>query len=231
MHPKARYIRLSLIQALGILCLIGALQVARGQNPVDSVTVESPAPPRLQGFLSSFGSISAAAGIDPLLEASLPEGVKEVRIWIGGGYLVPQVMNRIMIRDGRVGGERYFYWSLSPSEEGRRKSIDQLSNQIEDECDAMTHSESYLVCRIRIKDPSGWTGAYAYADELGIWTMPDEWDLPGETYLTLDGTYVTIELRDQGSYRVYQYDAFLGPEPSDEAQAVDRIVSAINAVR
>ena len=70
-----------------------------------------------------------------------------------------------------------------------------------------------------------------YAEKEGIWTIPDEWDLPGETYLALDGAYVTIELRDQSSYRVYQYDAFSNPESTDEAQSVHKIVRAINAVR
>ena len=231
MRSKARYIWLSLIQACGMLCLIGVYQVAIGQNPTDSVMVELPEPPRLRGFLSSSGSISAAAGLNPLLEASLAEGVKEIRIWIGGGYVVPEVMNRIMIQNGRVGGERYFYWPLSPSEEDSRKSIDELSNQLENDCDALTWNESYLVCRYRIEDTTGWSGAYTNAEEEGIWTIPDEWDLPGETYLALDGAYVTIELRDQSSYRVYRYDAFPNPELSDEAQSVHKIVRAINAVR
>src|SRR5690625_5157053 len=112
MRSKARYIWLSLIQACGMLCLIGVYQVAIGQNPKESVMVELAEPPRLRGFLSSFGSISAAAGIDPLLETSLPEGVKELRIWIGGGYVVPEVVNRIMIQNGRPDDARDFAWRL-----------------------------------------------------------------------------------------------------------------------
>src|SRR4051812_7729312 len=63
-----------------------------------------------------FDSVVVSARLSRLRSSALPEGQREVRIWVGGGFTAPQDLYRFVDDRGQVSGELVRYWGVRPAD-------------------------------------------------------------------------------------------------------------------
>lgn len=178
--------------------------------------------------------VLAAADLRPLRTMRLPEGEREVRIWVDVAIAAPNELYRFRIVGDSVRGEMVRHWPAPPPDRdsGERPgetSHDLMLYGLRGSCTRFRRQASYGACRSVFARQPDWATVLDSLDSAGLWVLPDESTLPGESRLVLDGWGMIVELRAGESYRSYRYsnpDAQPWPEA---AQAV-RIVRALGAI-
>lgn len=195
-----------------VLLLLACTQVPRDQ------TISSPAAhsrkfeadTTLRGWTAS-DSAALALGLGMLRQASLPDGTQEVRIWTGLALGVPHNLLRLTRRGGRVEGLKALYWSLesghpNPGTGADPVPIDAIVRyHIAGRCGPPKRVGGVEACQVHFTQRPDWRALWDSLEALGVWTLPDQDDLPRDSLLTLDGWAMTVEVRDGGSYRSYAY--------------------------
>jgi hypothetical protein len=145
-----------------------------------------------------------------LIQAKLPKGVKEIRAVIYSGYLYPQYLFRLIIDGSIVQGNLYAFWpsALNDDEDGREIEIDSLiETMVERNCKDGKFNRAYIsTCRYCFDDQYDWSDVIKKLEELKIWTLPNESELPKLDYFVLDGDGISVDLRSEDHYRSYSYD-------------------------
>jgi hypothetical protein len=164
---------------------------------------------------AAFGDpYTEAAGLRPLRLQAVPDGTREMRVWVGGGLGWPQALYRLTERGGRASGEYIRYWLLDNHDPVGADSATFAALMRYHErgrCELVPVGRFAEACRAIFQREPDWGAVWRVADSLGVWTLPDASTLPevvgphGERTVTLDGWGITVELRDATSYRTWHY--------------------------
>jgi hypothetical protein len=191
---------------LTAVCLSGSTALAQGVKPAkcafSAPPLDRPAPVLL--------------GWSDLEHDRLPPGVyREVRIHTGVAIAVPDYSLRLSDRGERVTGAILVHWPGVDYErvggdpgcqEWHEAERRHLSQQV-----AQSHREHYRCsgvkvvprvegCTITFAAEPDWAEMLRQAESLGVWSL-DSLSRP----LGLDGSSVSVEVRDQTGYRRYNY--------------------------
>ncbi len=184
--------------------------------------------------IDEFDAVVKAASLAPLRSEVLPRGQREIRIWIGGGIGYPQDFYRIIDRQGHISGSLFYYWPSFPPDtsQGERPGEtfgDIVAYHLRGRCEKFRRVETTTVCVARFTKPPDWRTILRIAEAAGLWSLPDESTLPRDDIIALDGWGITVELRNDPSYRTYRYD---NPDAHKwpEAKQASEIAAAIQSV-
>jgi hypothetical protein len=185
-------------------------------------------------YYRTIDRVNEAAALLPLHTTELPEGDREVRIWIDHGIGSPHQLYRL-IDNGAVSGELVLHWRAPPPDSASGDRVGETSHDLmlymlEGRCEGFRRAADTGVCRARFTRPPDWAAALAQAEASDLWTLPDEADLPDEGYVTVDGWGLVVELRDGAEYRAYYYgNPDLRPDQPEAVRAVE-IAEAVREV-
>jgi hypothetical protein len=189
--------------------------------------------------------VARAAGLDPLAQATLPDGVVEVRLWASTWRYVRQPMLRLRrSARGVVTGELYSVYdadyATSADAEGRA-----FRRWLRSDCRQAYLGERMGACRARFVHEPRWDALYRRFEALGLLTLPDQDDLPRpeagtdctavpdepcelEYIVVTDGSGMEVEVRQGSAYRTYAYDSN-GAQGRDQAK-VDAAFAILDEV-
>ena len=155
-------------------------------------------------FLLRFTDDRArVAQIGILEELPIPEGQREIRIWIGFGILRIERMLRLRVgADGEVTGDVINSFRISdlPAEDAQELRAGILKG-----CADWKQGTETETCISRFRWRQNWSCIYRRLIDLGIDQLPDESRLPEPEFDVNDGVAMVVEIRDGGRYRAYQY--------------------------
>ena len=185
-------------------------------------------------YFWDFDRVATAAQLRPLRAVTLPEGRREVRIWIGGGIGYPQELYRFTDDGRRVRGEYILYWPAPPADTSEGETPGETFHEImilgqAGRCGGFRRSADTGICRALFTREPDWRAVLQRAEAGGLWTLPDESTLPGNVPMVLDGTSMTVELRDGRTYRAYQYDV-PNRRGAPESERITEIARSLNAI-
>jgi hypothetical protein len=195
---------------IGVLTLIAVAAPAKGgaQNAPTSLGRSPTRSSFAPLYVASLDPVVRAAGLEPLRTTQLPAGSREVRLWLGGGLVWPQDLYRVVSRNGRVTGEWYRYWySPAPdSMSGLTVPFGMLVRPgLSGQCVSIRTRGDAETCEVRFSREPDWSALLQQMSEAGVWTLPDETELPSDSIVVFDGWVLTVELRDGKQYRAYNF--------------------------
>lgn len=201
----------ALVLAFGAMAL--ACRPVAPSLPAAPVAVFGGQPSGIRDWINvhTYDRVTAAAKLPPLRMTMLPAGVREVRIWIGGGIGYPQDFYRFSIdRKGGVTGALVFYWPAPAPDTAGGERPGETSHELmihdrAGSCGTFQRLADMGVCTALFTAPPRWSDVLRRAEAAGLWTLPDESTLPSDGSITDDGWGMTVELRDGSHYRAYRY--------------------------
>ena len=186
--------------------------------------------------------VARAGGHRPLREVSRRSGAPEIRIALHGGIGLPNevvVLRRIR---ARATGEVWLWWGPFGATDGDRSDREQwrrhageygcpqarwrLSTTI---AEGRSDTTSVLFCRATLRPAPDWTRLWERLDSLGVWSLPDQAELPRTPWIVLDGITVTVEAFDGVRYRLYSH-ANPNPRWSAESTRARGIIDALDDI-
>jgi hypothetical protein len=182
-----------------------------------------------QPFLLQFiDSAAQTAGIGSLKDTNVPEGNREIRIWIGFGIFAPEKMLRLQVTStGSVIGHVLVHYKSDLSYMGD----DQVTfrKEIAENCTDLRRGSEQETCLSTFSRNPNWQNIYKKLVRLGVETLPDESTLPPPEIEVNDGVCVLVELRDSAHYRAYEYcNPFARKGP--EAAAATKLIGTVSKV-
>jgi hypothetical protein len=182
--------------------------------------------------------VAARVSAIPALRASaLPPGAREMRFWIGGGRVVPDLMLRLMRSGDSVLGQVMLYWNtMSMDDSLDLAAAEAYSHQArhEPECNVLHYGRdstddevrNWITCVGPPTADARWRTLWRRLDSLGVWTLPDQSEVPQyKDLVSLDGTGLQVELRDGPRYRTYGHYKF---SPAPESATAARIIDLVS---
>lgn len=181
-------------------------------------------------FLLQFThAASAAAGIGKLQDTPLPEGRREIRVWMGFGVLRVDRMLRLQLApSGAVKGSVLVHYKNDLSDLDPEDAAD-FRRSVRLGCRNFKVGTESNSCEATYRRSPIWRSVYRKLSRLGIATLPDESSLPPPELEVTDGSAMVVEIRDGAHYRAYEYSnpwARKGPE----AAAAEAIMQAVATV-
>lgn len=157
-------------------------------------------------YFREFDAVAASARLTPLRTEVLKPGEREVRIWIGGGFGYPQNLYRFVERRGVIHGTLIRHWPTGEYGDPPGETFDDLLRYDERaHCRNFRKAESMTTCEALFTTAPDWRTVLESAMRHGLWTLQDPPNLPSDRTVVTDGSAITVELRDGGAYRAYQY--------------------------
>ena len=164
-------------------------------------------------FAEHIDHLAAAVGLQPLRTDSEWHADRELRMWIGFGFLEPQRLVRLMATEAGVTGQYLLWWfpedpasASAGNQDSTRGSSAEFYAWIRRtfDCGAHKRGRRHEYCEVSVPD-SAWTRVLHRLDSLGVMHLPDETALepplrPGE-----DGMTLVVEARTRERYRTYSY--------------------------
>lgn len=187
--------------AMFVFIVCSALQGCAGRSPL----LRDEAPIALPFLLKYTDPATRSMKIALLRESNLPAGAKEVRIWSGFGTVHPDFMLRFQIgTDGALTGTLLAY-AMTEQDPDDKKYNQWLRSVFEAMCSTIQRDEGMDSCAADASLEIHWKTIYQKLVALGVWTLPDESELPKPLYDMSDGSSFVVELRDGKGYRAYEY--------------------------
>jgi hypothetical protein len=221
---------------LSISVLSCSARFSSAQTPVVPDTAQLAAIWR-SVYYPTFDSVVVSAGLSRLRSSTLPEGHREVRIWVGGGFTAPEDLYRFVDDRGHVSGELVRYWGvrLGGSTDGSERrpgetTDDLVLYSLRGSCSRYSTSARKNTCRADFSRSPDWAGVLKRTEALGLWTLPDQSSLPYDGMLVQDGWSITVELRAGSRYRAYQYNNPDVRKQSPEGASAVAIRAALGAI-
>ena len=178
-------------------------------------------------FLLQFThGASEAAGIGELKEVPLPDGEREIRIWVGFGVLRTDHMLRLQADSfGNVHGEVLAHYRNDLSDMEPQDAAEFRRSVLEG-CKNPREGHDSNVCTVAYRRTPNWQSIYKKLVALGVLTLPDESALPPPELDVTDGIAMVVEIRDGSQYRAYEYsNSWARKEP--EAVAATEILQVV----
>ena len=164
----------------------------------------------LRGWTAS-DSAALALGLGLLRRTPVPKGTQEIRIWTGLALGVPHDLLRLTRRGNRVEGNKAWYWfveSVQDDTRGEEESVPidaVVRYSTGGRCGPPQRSGDVEACLVHLTKRPDWRAIWDSLEVLGVWTLPDQDELPRDSTMTLDGWAMTVEVRDGARYRSYAY--------------------------
>ena len=186
-------------------------------------------------FFRDLDAIVRAYGLPPLREVAPAPARRELRLWIvppfGGTTLT-----RLVEADGTLEGEVVVSdtwderWPVDTLETRARA---EFHDWLAASCGRPLRTGAGAVaCRARFTETPDWRGLLHRVEAAGVWTLPDDSTLPGESCVVgTDGTTLIVETLEDADYRTYRYWEASRENPwwPEELQAAD-VQAAVGAV-
>jgi hypothetical protein len=131
-------------------------------------------------YYRTFDSVVISAKLSRLRSSALPDGHREVRIWVGGGLGSPEDVYRFVDDRGHVSGELVRYWSVGrvglDSSEGRpgESDDDLLIYSLRGSCSRFSTGARMNTCRADFTRSPDWAAVLKRAEAAGLWTLADQ---------------------------------------------------------
>jgi len=174
----------------------------------------------------SFDSVAVSAGLTRLRASALPEGHREIRIWVGGGFTAPEDLYRFVDDRGRVSGEVVRYWGDAPLDTAEHPE-DLVLRSLRGSCSRFATAARMNTCRADFTRSPDWGAVLKRAEAHDLWTLAQQHIDGTQIY---DGWSITVELRDGSRYRAYHYNNPDSRKPSPEAANAVAIRAALGAI-
>lgn len=228
--------RSRLVRVLAPLSLLGAIACHRtpAVTPLRGGEPGIPHATWPSVYFQGLDAAVASAGLTPLRTQSLPPGVREVRVWVGGGITAPEYMYRFVERDGKVRGTLLLYWPTMQVGSTPDENFDALMRESErGRCVKFGRAGPKGSCEALFTRTPNWGAVLRKMEGEGLWTLEDPSTLPSDGIMVFDGWGITVELRDGTAYRAYQYEN-PGSHPSwphgKQAIAMARALRAVDSL-
>ena len=129
---------------------------------------------------SSIDSVAIAAGFRPLRESSLRFGSRELRIWIGGGIVLPEDLYRIRIDHGKVRGQSIRYWERKGRFEQRSgvSQVTMMRYTFDGRCVRIGTAGNVDACITRFTKTPEWESLLRRIEADSVWTLRDQSEMP-----------------------------------------------------
>lgn len=188
----------------------------------DTVVVATPT------FAWVTDPVAAARGLPVLRDASLPEGYRELRLWVGFGMFLPRELLRIVeTADGRVEGELLAWWARHEAmESDSLPSVREVYGR--DGCEYGGTNELAGYCRVRFAPQPDWSAVLGRLDDLEAGLLPDPSILPGGR-MSLEGRSIEVEIRTGSRYHSYSYNNPL-TQPWPDARTAEKIMQLVDGL-
>lgn len=187
-------------------------------------------------------------GVPPLDSARLPAGVEELRIWVGFGVVVPQLLLRIMTTVQGSRGELVLWGNVPRLAESPADSFMSMMGATAGQygCNRahtgmkwteVRNGVEYprrnwiFACKVDFRDREpDWGKLLGSLAKLRIRDLPDPATLWPPAVRVLDGTSLQVEILQGAHYRTYMYD---NPEeqPWPEARSAAAIIRIVEGLR
>jgi len=178
-------------------------------------------------FLLQFThGASEAAGIGKLKEISLPDGEREIRIWVGFGVMRTDHMLRLQVGpSGNVNGEVLAHYRNDLSDMEPQDAAEFRQSVLQG-CTNPKEGQESNTCTVNYRRAPNWQSIYKRIISLGVLTLPDESALAAPELEIIDGVAMVVEVRDGSQYRAYMYsNSWARKEP--EAIAATKILQIV----
>jgi hypothetical protein len=224
------------IQIMPILKLIPFIAfyavIGREAYPQDSAVARLGNPSQSQWILESRDGVTRAAGLTPLASTALSEGSDEIRLWIGEGLGVPEQLYRIVRTQGRVSGDLIYFWDIGDRGGAERDEPDfnlVLLYSLAGQCRQVGKEKNAYACLTKLAREPDWDSILGSMEDAGVWTLPDESELPSDGRMIMDGWGMLVEVRRGSVYRAYHHS---NPHAHDNpvSRSAVSISAAINGV-
>ena len=208
------------VRLLSLSCLFLGLMWSAAAGALELGAHERP-------FLLQFTDDRArVAQIGILGESPIPEGQREIRIWIGFGILRIERMLRLRVgADGEVTGDVINSFRISdlPAEDAQALRADILKG-----CADWKQGTETETCISQFRWRQNWSRIHRRLIDLGIDRLPDESELPEPEFHVNDGVAMVVEIRDGARYRAYGYSN-PGFRTEPEAIAAQKIMQEVSS--
>ncbi|MEP7043517.1 MAG: hypothetical protein ABI843_10675 [Dokdonella sp.] len=175
------------------------LQACAGRSPL----LRDETPKELPFLLTFTDQATYSMNLPLLRESVLPEGAKEVRVWTGFGTVAPDFLLRFQIEpNGDLTGTMLAHFMRAPEDNAYNESVRSVLRAM---CTSVQSNEAADSCAATASQEVHWKTIYRKLVREGLWTLPDESELPKPKFTLSDGSSIVVELRDGKSYRTYQY--------------------------
>ena len=195
-----------------LLSLAACAQSTRDQatSPPADHSPDSANDKILRGWTAS-DSAALALGVGLLRQTPLPTEIQEVRIWSGLALGVPHDLLRHIKKKNEIDGVKAMYWEVErkDADAGAQLAgvpIDAIvRHTIEGRCGPPKRYGNVEACWVVFTKRPHWKAMWDSLEVLGVWSLPDQDDLPDDGSMTLDGWAMTVEVRRGNRYRSYAY--------------------------
>jgi hypothetical protein len=166
-------------------------------------------------FVSTTDSATKAANLPILRNLSLDDDLTEIRIWTGFGPMVVHDMYRVYRSDaGAIKGEVIWYFD-PPLDYWDKEEADEFYSETYEYCNKIGVFEGTESCLYKLDKNVDWNTVNNNLNKIDIWNIPDESEVPKyvhkDVIVTLDGSYIIVELKKKGYYRSFGHR--LSPAP------------------
>jgi hypothetical protein len=188
-------------------------------------------------LLAACGSVSAPAariddiariaGMTPLGEASMPEGKREIRLWLSQGLLLPNQFVRLTYAHERWLGEIWRYWPRSDAEQGSYSWSHETFDQVMERCGCVRtlRGPDDVVCRVIEERAIDWESVALRLKQLDVAGLPDE--PSGKA----GSDVLEVEVRTGAAFHRVRYDRFNDSETARRAGQVMQMVKDLDRDR
>jgi hypothetical protein len=174
--------------------------------------------------------VAADLALPRLRERADPAAVREIRIWwITGGFMIPEVMTRIVeLEDGAV-GHQYVFWprqesdgkagAAAPRVHGMLDAAGWRARVDDPSCRATRSGVEFMTCERRSGQRMDWAKVLRLLDSLDVERAPRPPGCPPG----VDGWTIFVEIRQGANYVHYDCWAPTGEDANAEVRRIARI--------
>lgn len=163
-----------------------------------------------------------AVGLRPLAGSSLPDAVREIRLWYTRAFDPVRRLLLIRATADSVHGELVLIWSV---EEDGRVTYGNPVTLTASCLRASEHRPGAALCVAAVDSVVSWTAVLGRLEQANVWMLPEGSQLPRQHQVT-DGHSVTVEVRRGPCYRAYGY-ANPEAEPSLEHRQAATLIRTV----
>ena len=172
-------------------------------------------------FAFAIDPAAVAAGLRPLRGTPLAPKEREIRVWTGFGYGIPDDLYRIRVSDGEVRGDVILWW-LHDSEWGPDQNGESMHASVRRafRCGPIKRHKMMEACYASLApiEPD-WRQLLAQLDSRGVSTLRTPAPPDGSTH----GFHVVVETREGATYRA----AYFGNPSPDGPGDMPRLTAML----
>ena len=180
---------------------------------------------------ANVDDVARSAGMSSLAATPLPEGRREIRLWLSQGLLLPDQMVRLSYAHDRWLGELWRYWPRNEADHGIYGWSHEALGEIMERCGCARtiRGPEYAVCRVIEERALDWESVALRLKQLDIAGLSEAPVPPGAaTRGAADGDGLEVEVRAGAAYHRVRYDRFDDSEPARRAGQIMRMIKDLD---